>query len=231
MSMLNSFCTSHALVLRDTVSEILVSEAIYRSLKYRVSKDIKRDAGIGIFSTVMDNVTPSVIQALDSTSLYHLVKYHYGVTETQIDRFIDSIVVSTAKDLLLSSYKIYCISFPYKNYLEFISYGLTNNSLKNLGLERLGNMGVLYSTLGGKYKNIFDEVTLAVNAYYAIEGVANELHISTDEAKQKILYIISDKSSSSIFKEYYENILGTTRSVPSTSVCKVIRPYLFLEEV
>ncbi len=77
-----------------------------------------------------------------------------------------------------------------------------------------------------EYQEILSEVALAVNAYYAIKPVSKELCISEDEAKQKILYFISNQNNISIFKEYYRNILGETRSVPSTSACKVIRPYL-----
>ena len=230
MSMLDSFCTSHVLSLRDDASKLLVSEAIFRKLKYNVSESVKRDASIGIFHSETLGIMPSVVQALDNTSLYRLLKCHYGVTETDIGNFISNISVSTAKDFILSSYRIYSISFPYKDYLNFIGYKLSDIALNELGIEKKRPLGVLYSLLEMEYQEILSEVALAVNAYYAIKPVAKELCISEDEAKQKILYFISNQNNISIFKEYYRNILGETRSVPSTSACKVIRPYLYIEE-
>ncbi len=126
MSMLDSFCTSHVLSLRDDASKLLVSEAIFRKLKYNVSESVKRDASIGIFHSETLGIMPSVVQALDNTSLYRLLKCHYGVTEADIGNFISNISVSTARDLILSSYRIYSISFPYKDYLNFIGYKLSD---------------------------------------------------------------------------------------------------------
>lgn len=223
--MVESFFKANYIMLEDEISVELVSEALYRGLKEYSSDAVTRTSSIGYFS----KNTLGIIQALSTDALMQLLKVNFGITWEQIRKFVSQINAKTAREVLQQSYNFYNIQFPYKEYLEFIGCGLTENAKQRLGIEEHGKMYLPVDLLRSRYKEIYQEVTLAVNTYYAIDAVADELAVPEVEARQKILYIINKSYTKGVFSEYYNIILGGTQSVPTQSTCKVIRKHLVVE--
>lgn len=226
MSLLDAFCASHALNLRGTTDKLLLSEALYRGLNFK-SSEVQRCDSIGEFNSSIEGC---IVQALDTTSMLRILKARYSVYEREIESFTDSITITDVHDVLLMSYRLFSVDYPYKDYVDFIAGGLSDKALHDLGLEKKFDTSSVLHLLKSSLKEIYFEVTLAVNTFYAIEDVALELNISETEAKQKILYTVQSINPHSIFFEYYKNILGNVRSIPSGSASRVIRTVLGVKE-